>query len=106
MPNPAEIILSQLGGSGRLGIMIGATSFFSADEGRTLQFSFKGCREANKVTITLNSLDTYDIKFYKFNARKPNFEPVKTFDGIYTDMIMDVFEQFTGLYLTLHARTA
>ena len=104
---PADIICHQMGGQGRLKAMIGAHDFFSDNNGQTLVFKFRSCRKANYIKITLNSMDTYDLEFVKIpslNAMmKKNAKPVTvhTAEGIYNDMLKDVFESFTGLYLTL-----
>lgn len=105
---PADIIAQQLGGQRKLKLMVGAKDFFSDDNGNTLVFNFKSSK-ANYVRITLNSMDTYDVKFQKIGRlNKKTFEvPVKDvaeYNGIYHDQLMDIFEEVTGLYLTLNSR--
>lgn len=102
----ADITLSQLGGSRRLSAMVGAHGFYSDNNGQTLTFKFKMCKEANYVKITLNAMDTYDIEFVKIGRlNKKTFQvpvkTVKTYEGVYADNLRDVFESFTGLYITL-----
>lgn len=103
---PADITLQQLGGRRRLGVMIGAYDFFSDNDGQTLTFKFKMCKEANCVKITLNAMDTYDIEFIKIGrlSKKTWTVPVrkvKTYEGVYADQMQEVIESFTGLYMSL-----
>jgi len=108
--NSAEIILSQLGGSNRLKLMIGAHNFFSKNEGRTLIFKFKGCKSANCLEITHNASDLYDVKLLKTRPmNRKTYEipaPIVAgeFEDIYSEDLMDLIERETGLYLTLHSR--
>lgn len=99
-----------MGGSNRLKLMIGASDFYSEDEGRTLTFRFKGSNKANCFKITLNYKDLYDIKFIKVhrvNVKKllagthklPTV--VYTAEDVYVDSVKELFERFTGLYLSL-----
>lgn len=92
--------LSQLGGSGRLGVMIGATNF-SYDKDGGLSFHFKMCRKANMIRINLNAWDTYDITFTKYNRKTYEVKEVKKFEGIYVEDLRRTIEEFTGLYLSL-----
>ena len=96
----AQVIAQQLGGSVRkIALMVGARDFVAIENG--LQFSFRSCRKANKVRITLNSMDTYDVEFFKYNRRTFECPMVHEVSGAYCDMLTDVFESFTGLYLSL-----
>ena len=111
----ANTILQQMGGHGRLKAMVGINKHCALNAG--LQFSFKGSRKMNKVSIELNSMDRYDVKFYKIptlrsdcspNALDRYFEniekcktPVAEFGGLYSDMLINTFEDTTGLRLSL-----
>ncbi len=112
----AETILRQLGGK-RLIVMTGAYDFLR-DGDYTLMFKFKGSKKANFVKITLNSLDLYDVEFLKVSNLTPkkalkwidltNEEVTaklqknkKTFNNVYCDQLIEIFESHTGLYLTL-----
>lgn len=96
---PADIILSQLGGAGRLTAMIGAKHFFSDDDGRSLVFKFAGSRKANYAKITLTDDDLYTVDFKKI--RGVEAKDVESFEGVYADMLRDIFESTTGLYLSV-----
>lgn len=99
----AKTILSQMGGMGKLTAMIGANNFgFEEHAGRvSLKFNFKGSRKHNICKIILDPDDTYTFEFWNLNMRTVTCN--KTFEatGIYWDMLIDVFERETGLYLSL-----
>jgi len=88
----AITILKQLGGNHFIA-MTGAKSFGCSDN--SFSCSFKGSRKANGIRITLNSMDTYDIKFFKMTSK--SFDEVGEFLGIYNDSLQEVFTDFTGL---------
>lgn len=101
-PNAATIIASQLGGTRRLSVMIGAKYFAHDNNGTTLSFRFAGCSKMNHVKITLNSMDLYDIEFIKVRraTAKVPFSTVKTIEGVYAEDLIRIFESATKLYLT------
>jgi len=111
----ANTIISQLGGYGKLKAMIGINGQCALNSG--LQFNFKGSRDMNKCTIELNDMDTYDVKFYKIPHLSSSANPaaldrylkkidrcktpISEFNSIYADMLIGVFEEETGLNLSL-----
>lgn len=96
----ADIILSQVGGRKALCLMTGAHSFCLLEESRLgVSFKFKGSRKANYCKITLNSMDTYDVEFGKLSKFK--YKTVKKVDGAYNDMLPSLFEETTGLFLSI-----
>ena len=95
----AQTIISQLGGSRRLSMMIGA-SLFAFDE-KGVHFSFKGFRPANKCIISITSMDTYDLVFMKYSPSKGTCTETKKYDGIYCDQLIELFEGYTKLYLSM-----
>ena len=104
----AQTILAQLGGR-RFMAMTGARRFVG--DGRALRFRLPGTGGfvrggINFVRITLNDLDTYDVEFIRLRsvtARRhvEEFEVVAAHDGIYADMLCEVFESETGLRTSL-----
>ena len=94
----ARTILDQLGGN-RFAAMTGAHNF--AGDNNSLQFSFKGSRKVNKCRVVLNSMDLYDVSFYKYNSRTADLKKVSEHNGIYCDMLQDIFTDETGLFTTL-----
>jgi len=93
----AEIILSQLGGSGRLKAMINGRNFVAIENG--IRFQFSGCKKYSYIQIELNSMDLYNISLFKaYKNEKKNLVEVKDF---YADMMKEYIERETGLYLSL-----
>ena len=96
----ANTIANQMGGVGRLQAMVGAREFLGSDD--SLQFSFKGSRKVNKCRVVLDfASDTYTFELWHYNRR--TFDMVKKYSlaGAYCDMLIDLFESETGLYLRL-----
>ena len=83
-------------GLGMLRGMVNGKNF--VDCGNGFQFSFSGNRKMNKCIITLDPNDTYTVQFYK--VTKTKFDCVKSLEGVYCDMLTDIFETTTGLYLS------
>ena len=99
---PAEIILSQLGGYGRLNAMIGAKDFMHGKEsdGRPyLCFKFAGCKTANYAKIALDPDDTYTVTIGKIV--KYELKNAKESAMVYADQLRPLFERTTGMYLSL-----
>ena len=93
----AEIILEQMGGYGRLKSMVNVKNLNCTDN--SLAFKFSGSRKINHVRVELKSDDTYKMEFLKVG--KIDWKTVKEYDGIYCDMLVEIFEDVTGLYLSL-----
>lgn len=98
----AETIAKQMGGSNRLSVMVGATNFLFESNG-TFRFNFKMSKKASLVRITLNSLDLYDVKFYKKKKQQfiYDYVMVQEYNNVYNDQLKELFESYTGLYLSL-----
>ena len=105
----ADTILQQLGGH-KFVVMTGSSHFVS--DKNTLRMKLaKNKSKANKLDITLDDYDSYTMRFYKYTAprRKPNsfeftdgkVEEVAKFEGVYCDMLQDIFTQVTGMYTYL-----
>jgi hypothetical protein len=88
-------------GINRLSVMIGAKHFAQSKEQNYVGFRFaaKAKNKANYCKISLNGLDLYDVTF--MSIRGANVKTVETHENIYNDMLKRVFEQSTGLYLSL-----
>lgn len=89
--------LNQMGGISRLQTMIGAYNF--SKDGESVSFKFKSCEKANACVIILEPSDTYTVKFYKQSGYECPM--VESFDDVYCDQLIQVFEMFTGLFLSL-----
>lgn len=106
----ANIILEQIGGMRRMKMMTGASNFAAIENG--VQFNIgSGAKDGiNKVVIVLTPADLYKMSFWHIPTRKEivnGAEPklISEDDGIFNDMLMDMFEEHTGFYLTLRARS-
>jgi hypothetical protein len=95
----AKTIIAQMGGTGKLRAMVNGRQFLILDAG--VQFTFSGKRGMNKCVVKLTPADTYDIEFWYINARKGTCDKKEEYLDVYEDMLIDLFEKTTGLYLSL-----
>ena len=93
----ANAIIAQLGGTSRLSAMINARDCVGDD--KSVMFRFSGSRKINKIRITLNSMDLYDVEFFKMG--RYDFKTVDTATGVYNDQLKSVIETATKLYLSI-----
>jgi len=93
----ADTILAQLGGASRVSAMTGAKSFLAGKS--ELAFRFSASKSANYVSIKLDADDTYSVEFLK--TRGVKFSIVKKSVNVYAQDLPSLFEEVTGLYLTL-----
>jgi len=102
MSNPdstfiARTIFSQLGGQ-RFAAMTGAKHLTSTDKGLAFRLPARFAKNGiNYVNITLDSMDTYSVTFYKAVFSRGQTKLVKSFDGVYNDMLQNIFTDATGL---------
>lgn len=105
----ADIILQQLGGNKFL-VMTGAKNLVV--DGNTLRMTLpRNCSKANRLYITLDPEDTYTMRFIKYTAGRLNKKTftwtedkvteIKTVEGVYCDMLQDIFTEVTGMYTHL-----
>lgn len=101
----ANIALNQLtnsnNGGNRLVAMIGAKNFVRDEANYTIGFKFveKAKNKANYCRIKLNASDLYDVEF--ISVRGVNVKTISIHNDLYADMLKNVFETETGLYLSL-----
>lgn len=96
----AQNIAKWLGGFDKVRAMVGGANFVQDANG--LSFEFKGYRKANKVRIAYDTAaDLYDMTFYKWNPRKLEVKKVAEYRGLFGGDLRRVFEEETGLYLSL-----
>ena len=92
----AGTIMDQLGNGNGRGFwhMIGGKDIVAIDNG--VQFGFPKAEQGiNKVVITLNGHDTYDLKFWRITNR--SCKEIVGVGDIYNDQLGDIFENITGL---------
>ncbi len=111
----ADNTLNQLGGSNRLKVMIGAKDFSSDDDGDSLIFEIGtgANNNINFIKIKLEWNDTYTIVFSKLTRKKDKkislfhqayirtVTEISKHEDIYNNMLKEVIESETGLYLSL-----
>lgn len=107
----ASTILQQLGG-GRFLVMTGTKDLIAIDNGLKMTLA-RNVSKANRLEITLNGADLYDIKFYhftpwRFSTRGGQFREypekttvVKEYKNCYFDQLQELFTNVTGLYTRL-----
>lgn len=96
----ADTILEQLGGSGRLSLMTGASNYVAIEDG--VRFSLPRTitlKGINLVEITLNGSDLYDMRFMRYRAA--DCVTVSQVDDVYFDQLEEIFTQVTGLLTRL-----
>jgi hypothetical protein len=96
--NVAQTILAQLGGNQFIALT-GAKEFVGGEN--FLQFRFG---RGEGMRITLNGSDTYDVDHYVIRGIDIKDKGRET--GLYADMLKDMFERRTGLYVTFKPRLA
>lgn len=95
----AQTILEQLGGRKFLA-MTGANNLMTFDNGLQIKLpSNFATNGINVVRITLTPADEYDVEFGKL--RGLNYKVIETVEGVYCDMLQDVFTSATGLLTSL-----
>jgi hypothetical protein len=94
----ATTIVNQLGGGRKLQMFIGLKQLINEPLGVTLVFPKpKHAGAVNRVRITLNGMDLYDMEFIR--TRGSSVKVVKEFNDVYAEDIKDRFEEGTGLYI-------
>ena len=99
MNNIIKDMVNTMGGI-RAAAMVGGI-FMTDEENNTVTFKFKGSRQAHAVRMVLNSMDLYDLTFIKTTNYGMDTKTVATFENVYNDMVKNIIEKTTGLYLSL-----
>ena len=94
--NVAQTILAQLGGNEFI-VLTGAKNFVGGEN--FLQFRFG---RGEGMRITLNGNDTYDVDHYVIRGTEVKDKGREK--GLYSDMLKDMFERRTGLYVSFRPR--
>ena len=100
----AETILEQMGGASRIRAMTGAKTFVVDPSGVSFRFPNRGARKPNYVCVALDlATDTYSVEFGRIFKKGgvPTYAKLASFNGIYCDALVRLFEDQTGLYLSL-----
>lgn len=91
----AATILEQLGGR-RFQVMTGTKNFIAIENGVSMKLT-RNSAGAQYLKITLNSMDTYDMIFFKVNSKTLDRTTIKEYNNVYDDMLQDLFTDVTGL---------
>ena len=94
----ANEIYRTLGGN-RFRVMTGAKMMVSTENGIRMRIGRNKTNE-NYMEVGLNSMDLYDITCAKV-TRMGEMKSVKTYDNVYNDMLVEIFESHTGMYTSL-----
>lgn len=97
----AQTILQQIGGR-RFATMTGSRDFINMGNGLRMSLA-KNKTSANRLAITYDEgLDLYNMRFYRKTFSKKTFEcktkGIAGYEGVYCDMLEDIFTQVTGLH--------
>ena len=95
----AETIFRQIGAN-RLAVMIGIKQKSIIESGLDIKFKARAKNKAKGLQIILKGDDTYTMRFY--SIIKLNVIERGTYEGIYADSLLDVFENETGLATRLN----
>jgi hypothetical protein len=88
-----------MGGFGKLKAMLGARNFVWIKDGVTFTWPSRQRSRGNGVEITLRPDDTYDVTFYNVSVKAR--KKVKEYSNVYADALKRVFQDQTGLRLSL-----
>lgn len=102
----ANIIAAQMGGAGKIRLFTGS-QLIALKNGLRIQFpedldSLKGI---NRVEVILNAADLYDVTFSRIHrpeGGEMQMDVIDTSEGIFCDMLKSVFEDTTGVFLSLN----
>lgn len=98
-PTVADTILDQMGGSRRLGLMIGANSFLGDEKSVRFRFKTRAKNGSNMFRVTLDPSDTYTIEF--ISVRGASVKVKDKLEDVYAEDLVRIFQEKTGLYLSL-----
>ena len=97
-----KTVLQQMGG--RVQSMIGVKQLSVCEDSKNnmqliIKFKAKAANKANCVKITIESNDLYTMEFLSIRGVKITSKGIES--DLYCDMLINTFEQSTGLYLTM-----
>lgn len=96
----AATILEQMGGQHQIKAMTGARNFLDTAKGVSWAWPAKG-QKPNRIEITLQRNDTYKMVFTRVDTTTWDIRNTNEYNGVYFDQLIEIFEETTGLYLSL-----
>ena len=94
----AKTILEQLGGN-KFVVMTGAKNFVDCGDALSMKIG-RNKTSSNYLKITLNAMDTYDMKFSRVSPMGGE-RSITEYNGVFNDMLDDMFTAHTGMYTSL-----
>lgn len=95
----AQTILNQLGGIRLLNTMIGAKNYTFDENLVGFRYMNAERNNSNHIQIHLLPSDLYKLEFW--NIRGMKSKVVETIEGVYADNLAEIFQDKTGLTLTM-----
>jgi len=97
----AQTILEQIGGR-RFAVMTGSKNFTDLGNGLLMSLA-KNTTSANRLEIIYDEgADLYNMRFYRKTFSKKTFKSkskdIAKYEGVYCDMLENIFRSVTGLY--------
>jgi len=107
--NVPKTILNQLGGN-KFIVMTGAKNFVG--DGNTLRMSLpRNGSRANRLWVTLNGNDLYDMRFFRYTPARFNSKTMtfsddkisdeKVYEDVFFDQLQEIFTEHTKMYTHL-----
>lgn len=93
----ASVILSQLGGFGRLNAMLGIKQATIVDNGVSIKY--KVSSPVNFIKIQLNTLDLYNIEMGKNHGM--NYKVIKSVNDVFVEDMKSIIEDTCKVRLSL-----
>jgi len=100
----AKTIFQQIGGK-RFAAMTGSRNFINMGNGLRMCLA-RNKTSANRLDITYDAqTDLYNMRFFRHTFSKKTFESktkdIARYEGVYFDMLEEIFTMVTGLYTHL-----
>jgi len=99
-----KMILQQLGGLARMTTMVGVNGLYTGSDSEIrIRWSARGKKKINVLSVSLRPDDYYDVTFAA-NGKSPLALPLlvtSRYEGVGCEDLVRIFEEETGLYLTL-----
>jgi hypothetical protein len=96
----AQTIMGQLGGNQFI-LLTGTKKVFISGNGVGIHIG-QNPKRVTFVRVTLTDDDLYTIESVR--VRKGEYTTLQSHAGVYADMLQDLFEEMTGLFVTFNRR--
>jgi len=96
----ANTIAAQMGGIGKIRMMLGAKQVMAIDNGLAIKWPNKDSSKGNYVEIKLDPSDTYNMEFFWVRGTAGK-KSLKKFTMVYAEDLKRIFRDWTGWALSL-----